>query len=428
MKVRLMCSIPGGAAALLAVAVLAGTSRAGDLQVIASFDGDNGAAPTSTVTLDAQGDIFGTANGGGSGNVGTVWEIAAGTNTITTLASFQGTNGSTPQSPTLDSAGNLYGVTVGGGSANKGTVWEIAKGSSTITTLASFTGANGANPYGTVTVDSQGNVFGTTSIGGSNGSGTVWEIVKGSGTVTTLASFNNSNNTSAIPKGGVTVDAQGNLFGTTYNGGTGQIGTVWELPSGSHSIITLATFNGANGGLPQGAVTVASNGNIYGTAWALGPGGQGTVWELVKNTGTITVLGSFTNDTGGYPYGSVLVNSQGDVFGTAAYGGAGDSGTLWEIVKGSGTVTTLANFNTDLTGGIPEGGLTLNAQGDIVGTAQTGGTDGYGTVWEFTPNAVVPEPSSGVLASIGAAFVALVIAIKRRRYPPSFPFTFPTSH
>jgi uncharacterized repeat protein (TIGR03803 family) len=232
MKVRLMCWIPGGAAALLAVAALAGTSGAGGLIAIASFDGANGAAPSSRVTLDAQGDIFGTANGGGSGDVGAVWEIAAGTNTITPLASFQGTNGSTPQAETMDSQGNLYGVTVTGGTANKGTVWELVKGASTITTLASFTGANGANPYGTVTVDSQGNAFGTTSVGGSNGSGTVWEIVKGRGTITTLAAFN-TDVTGGIPLGGITMNAQGDLFGMAQTGGADGVGMVWEFVGAS---------------------------------------------------------------------------------------------------------------------------------------------------------------------------------------------------
>jgi uncharacterized repeat protein (TIGR03803 family) len=226
-----------------------------------------------------------------------VWEIAAGSHTITALASFQGTNGSNPQAGlTIDSQGNLYGVSNVGGANKLGTVWELAKGSNTITTLASFNETNGATPFGSVSVDSQGNVYGTTSVGGSSKDGTVWEIATGSGTITTLASFNS--NSGAIPQAGVTADAQGNLYGTTFAGGSGKAGTVWELAKGSSTITTLASFNYSNGALPQAGVTLDSHGNIYGTAFAGGAGGQGTIWELAKGSSTITVVGSFNGTNG----------------------------------------------------------------------------------------------------------------------------------
>jgi len=103
-------------------------------------------------------------------------------------------------------------------------VWEIVKGSRTITTLASFNGSNGAHPESAVTVDAAGNIYGTTVYGGANGVGTVWEIVKGSNAITTLASFDGSDG--AYPSGGVTLDAAGNLYGTAGGGSNGD-GTVW---------------------------------------------------------------------------------------------------------------------------------------------------------------------------------------------------------
>jgi uncharacterized repeat protein (TIGR03803 family) len=133
-----------------------------------------------------------------------VWEIAAGTNTITALSSFQGTNGTTPPAaPTLDSLGNFYGVTVSGGANHLGTVWELASGNHTITTLASFNGANGVNPHDTVSVDSQGNDDGTSSVGGSSHDGTVLELAMGSSTITVLGAFAGPNGGS--PYGSVAV-------------------------------------------------------------------------------------------------------------------------------------------------------------------------------------------------------------------------------
>ena len=94
-----------------------------------------------------------------------------------------------------------------------GTVFELAKGSGTITTLASFNGTDGANPYGGLIMDSSGNLYGTAADGGASGDGTVFELAKGSGTITTLASFNGTNG--ANPYGGLIMDSSGNLYGTT---------------------------------------------------------------------------------------------------------------------------------------------------------------------------------------------------------------------
>ena len=157
-----------------------------------------------------------------------MFEIVNGSSTVTTLASFNGTNGSTPLSGVvLDGQGNLYGTTITSGASNDGTVFEIVKGSGTITTLASFNGTNGATPLSGLVLDSQGNLYGTTSQGGASNDGTVFEIVKGSNTITTLATFDGTNG--AKPFAGLVLDGQGNLYGTTSQGGASNDGTVFKL-------------------------------------------------------------------------------------------------------------------------------------------------------------------------------------------------------
>src|SRR5207237_593091 len=146
------------------------------------------------VIRDTAGNLFGTTSQGGPSNAGTVFELAAGSGVITALASFNGTNGQDPNVGLIeDGSGNLYGTVAGGGASGVGTVFEVAARSGVITTLASFRGANGQCPQSGLVRDSSGNLFGTAYPGGASSDGTVFEVAAGSGVITTLASFNGTN-------------------------------------------------------------------------------------------------------------------------------------------------------------------------------------------------------------------------------------------
>ena len=235
-----------------------------------------------------------------------------------------------------------------GDASGDGTVFEIAAGSTTITTLASFNGTNGEYPYGSVVVDSSGNLFGTTDMGGARNEGTVFEIAAGSTTITTLASFNGTNG--AYPHSGVVEDSSGNLFGTADEGGAAGYGTVFEIAAGTGTITTLASFNGTNGAYPNAGVVEDSSGNLFGTtsmggASAYGPIGDGVVFEIAAGSNTITTLVSFNGTNGAHPYAGVVEDSSGNLFGTTINGGAIGDGTVFEIAAGSPTIRTLASFN-----------------------------------------------------------------------------------
>ena len=253
------------------------------LSALASFtDSAGGSNPVAALITDSSGNLYGTASTGGSSNDGAVFELAKGTGTITTLASFSGTNGATPEAGLImDSSGNLYSTTELGGAFNAGTIFKLTKGSGTITTLASFNGNDGRCPVGGLIMDGSGNLFGTTA-------STVFELAKGSGTITTLASFNGTNGTD--PRDSLIIDSSGNLYGTAAQGGTTNDGTVFELARGSHTITALASFNGTDGADPTGSLIMDSSGTLYGTAIAGGAGNDGTVFDLVHGSGTITRL------------------------------------------------------------------------------------------------------------------------------------------
>jgi uncharacterized repeat protein (TIGR03803 family) len=358
------------------------------LTALGSFDGTNGTGPQSGgATFDANGNLFGTTFSGGANGVGTVWELAKGSGTITALASFNTTDGGGPLAgATLDANGNLYGTDLGSGGNDSGAVWELAKGSGTITTLAPFKRTNGDEPYGGATLDANGDLFGTT-IGGGNpgggGAGVVWELAKGSSTIMALAAFNLS---SQSVYGGATLDANGNLFGTTGLGGTNNMGSVWELAPGSHTITTLASFDGTDGNLPHAGATLDANGDLFGTASFGGANNMGTVWELAKGSSTITALASFNEPNGQQPLGGVTFDANGNLYGTTAFGGANSTGAVWELAKGSGAITALASFDSTAggNGGDSKAAVTIGADGNLYGTADGGGAHGQGTVWKLT--------------------------------------------
>jgi len=198
----------------------------------------------------------------------------------------------------MDSRGNLFGTTPEGGVCNYGTVFEIVHGTNAITTLASFNGTNGANPYAGVTLDTGGDLFGTTRSGGSNGN--VFEIVHGTAGITALASFNGTNG--AYPDAGVTLDASGDLFGTTYYGGANNAGTVFEIICGTNAVTTLVSFNGTNGADPDAGVTLDASGDLLGTTEVGGINNEGSVFESSPDTSAITPLNVSLNENGGYTF------------------------------------------------------------------------------------------------------------------------------
>jgi len=342
---------------------------------------DDGTEPLGDLVMDSSGDLFGTTYSGGDNDAGTVFEIASGSGTITTLASFDNTNGQGPRGGVVvDSSGNVFGTTNGGGAYSDGTIYEIAHGSGVITTLASFNGTNGSTPWGNLMMDSSGNLYGTTASGGANGSGTVFEVAHGSGNITTLVSFNGTNGRNL--RGGVIMDAAGDIFGTTYGGGAYGNGTVFEIVAGSGIITSLASFNVTNGAHPDAAVVMDAAGDIFGTTYSGGANSKGTVFEIVHGSGTITTLASFNGANGQTPEADLVLDSAGDLFGTTNGGGANSDGTLFEIVHGTGIITTLASFN-GTNGQNPAAGVVMDSHGNLFGTTSSDSVEGDGTVFEL---------------------------------------------
>jgi uncharacterized repeat protein (TIGR03803 family) len=388
--------------------------RAGPvLSTLVQFNGSNGSEPSGTLAIDAVGDLYGTTTQGNFGSAianGTVFELKVGNlTTVDTLASFNSSNGSRPQGAiAIDPAGDVYGTTNSGGSTTRGVVFAVPAGTGTINDLAAFTGNAGANPDGGVTADGHGNLYGTTTQAGGAGLGTVFSVpVTGTSSDPSVVRFNTSSG--GEPTGRLAIDAAGNVYGTTSGIGTSTNGTVFEIASGTGTFTTLATFNGSNGQNP-GDLTVDSAGNLYGTTSIGGNSSDGAVFEVKANSGMITLLASFTGYNGGTPKAGVIVDSAGDIFGTTESGGGtggigqvtGD-GTVYEVAAGSGTITTLAAFNGP-NGANPFGGLVADSSGNLYGTTNGGGNNSEGIVFEVTGSGYVTGGSQAITVAAGQTY------------------------
>jgi uncharacterized repeat protein (TIGR03803 family) len=288
-----------------------------------------------------------------------------------------------------DAAGNLYGTASGGGAYNLGTVFKLDP-AGTLTVLHNFTGGtDGANPFAGVTLDGKGNLYGTAiyggdlNCGGGSGCGTVFRV-DGSGKFSVLYAFTGGNDGGIPYVGSLLLDSAGNLIGTTIGGGTYGQGTIFKVhPDGSET--TLYSFTGGrDGGEPYSGLIVDGQGNLKGTTLEGGSAGIGTVFKL-SATGQEKVLYTFSQPADGEgDYGRLLLDTKGNLYGTTTYGGTDGVGLVFEISP-DGTETVLHNFVESTDGGIPVGGLVMDSQGNLYGTAQVGGAHGVGTVFKIAP-------------------------------------------
>ena len=391
--------------------VCTGAASAQSLTTLTSFNVNNGAYSRAGLIADANGNLFGTTYSGGAYGYGTVYEITNSSGvyngTPIILASFDFSHGANPFAGLIaDANGNLLGTTSSGGAYGYGTVFEITNNSGvyggTPIVLASFDSSDGAFPFAGLLADANGNLFGTTSSGGAYGNGTVFEITNNSGvyggTPIALASFNGSDG--AFPVAGLIADANGNLFGTTYIGGAYGYGTVFEITNSSgvyaDTPIALASFDNSDGAYPYDSLIADAHGNLFGTTNSGGAYGDGTVFEITNSSGvyasTPTPLASFNGSDGGHPYAGLIADADGNLFGTTYAGGAYGYGTVFEIANSSGVYAppvALVSFNGS-DGALPYAGLIADAKGNLFGTTLSGGAEGFGSVFEVTGSGFVP--------------------------------------
>jgi len=372
------------------------------LTTLHSFTGTDGANPRGALIQAADGHLYGTTRNGGANKSGAIYKISAN-GEYTALYSFCALtlcgDGSQPVAPLLQTSdGQIYGTTYYGGASSSGTVFTITPGGA-LTTLHSFCSEGnscpeGAFPLAGVIQASDGNLYGTTFFGPGGNLGTIFQITP-AGTLTTLYKFcgggvrcRQAGNPEQLLQG-----TDGNFYGTDYLGGSGGYGTVFRFSSGN----TLDTVHhfcvGGVMGCPAGANPVvgmveAVNGDFYGVSGG-GASGEGMIFRINPN-GTFVRLYSFCSQTGcadgAAPYAELVQATDGNLYGTTSQGGAHSGGTIFRITP-EGALTSLYSFCAQ--SGCPEGSLPMTAlvqdtDGELYGTTFYGGASGNGTVYRLS--------------------------------------------
>jgi len=409
---------------VMLVLIALGTVAAGQESILFSFNGTNGSNPNAGLIADAKGNLYGTTLSGGSvgapfGTYGVVFELSLGTGgvwaekVLYNFGSVSGDGTSPLGGLVFDKAGNLYGMTSSGGANSLGTIYELspaAGGTWTEKIIHSFKGAptDGSNPRrGSLIFDSKGNLYGTAAQGGANGTspgdGVVFELSPATGgtwTEKVLYNFGINSTDGTYPTNTLVFDGGGNLYGTTetggaYNCGANNCGTAFELSPGTggtwtEKVLHSFNLNSTDGAHPIGGIVLDSQGNIFGTTYQGGAfgGGLGAVYELSPTPSGVWVeqilhsfTGGLTNGDGDYPVGGLVFDAAGNLYGTTSGGGVPAVGTVFSLTRSASgwTEKVIYTFSNNLTDGTaPYDNVIFDAAGNLYGTASGGGANSFG--------------------------------------------------
>lgn len=343
-----------------------------------------GAVPHA-LTLHANGNFYGVTQAGGAGGGGTVFQMTAAS-AVTTLLDFTGITGARPGSeplgPLVASGNLLYGVTKLGGAAGLGVIFEVSTAGAW-RSLGEFNGtAMGSNPAGGLLINTDGELYGTTEFGGTNGFGTAFKITTAATPVyTALRHF--ADLTGSQPAGSLARDAAGVLYGTTVNGGANGLGTVYQLTTaGGHTL--LASFTGEIGTTPgsamRGGLVAGADGLFYGITSSGGPGNLGAAFKITT-AGTFTSLANLSLNPGWTPSGAPVASGTGNLLFPVAAGGASGGGNIMSVAT-NGTISVAVALGGTL-GTTPDGAL-LSSGANFYGVTAKGGASSRGTMFRYT--------------------------------------------
>lgn len=344
----------------------------------------------------SQQSLIGTLQLGGQGN-GLIFTIPTGTTSLGNEYAFKGTDGSQSfGSLTVAPNGKLYGSTSQGGANGLGVIFEYDPASNSLTKKIDFTGTtNGSGPSlgSSLLLAANGKFYGTTMTGGSNNTGVLFEYDYNTNTLTKKIDFVGTSNGSK-PQGGLSQAGSGKIYGTTLFGGANNLGVLFEYDPSTGTLAKKIDFDGSNNGSnPRSEPIPASNGKLYGVI----PGGTfaGLIYEYDPSTSTFVKKADFKGTSNGsFPIGKMMLASNGKMYGLTNAGGANGRGVLYEYDPSTSILTKYIDFDGTTNGGSPYGSLMEASNGKFYGATESGnGTvSSQGSLFEYDPSAHTLTP------------------------------------
>jgi len=344
---------------------------------------DWGQAPTGDLLLGDDGNFYGmTYTGGTYIYPGAIFKMTPA-GAVTILRELNGTtDGQYPYGELIKGAdGNFYGLTSSGGANSYGTIFKISS-DGVFTVLKNFAvAADGGNPHGHLTLAKDGNFYGITYSGGQYGFGTIFKMTP-SGTYSVIHSFNKTTE-GGNSYGSLTEGTDGNLYGITYSGGTFTYGTIFKITTAGVFTVLHHINSSTDGSGCQGDLIQATDGNFYGTCYAGGANGSGTIFKMTP-AGVYTVMRALNWQTdGANPLGNLMQNTDGYLYGMTTGGGTSSDGVFFKMAI-NGTYSVLHSFSAATEGASPKGGLIKGNDGNLYGLTSGGGSLNGGTAFKIT--------------------------------------------
>lgn len=349
----------------------------------------DGEGPDTGVVADNEGVLYGTTSAGGPDNAGVIFRIDESGANFELLHNFGNTTSDLKwplTCPLLLPDENILGTCAGGGNNGQGGVFKSSKNGSGYTVIKAFgdLSEDGVNPEGTLILASDGYIYGTTSSGGQDNQGTIYRLKEDGSDYSIVFSFSSTMKGGIFPKSGLLQLDDGFLYGTTLIGGEYNMGTVFKIRHGGTEYTTVHDFVLGSGVQPQAAPILGSDGFLYGTT--ANGSGQDSVYRLSTDGTTASTLHLFVApySEGKLPHATLLEADDGNLYGTTAWGGIGNEGTLYRINKDTANFESLMKFQSDGGDGrSPVDKLTLADDGTLYGAAGAGGDFDLGIVFRM---------------------------------------------
>jgi uncharacterized repeat protein (TIGR03803 family) len=385
----------------------------GTLTILHQFDAQSGGWPTAAVIEAQDGALYGTT--GSMGGPGSIYRYDLATAAFTVVHAFSLASGQTPWAALIQGVdGNLYGTATAGGAHGRGVIFRFDPSASAYTVLHHFDSTEGATPYATLHQGADGALYGTTAYGGDAGGGTLFRYDLATSALTTLEHFDGEHG--LRPYGGLIDAGDGTLLGMASEGGWG-LGTIYRYDPVTASVNTVHRFVGQDGANPHAAVTDGGDGSLYGTTADGGKGGNGTLFRYRLVDGAYSIVHDFLPLGGRRPLAGLIRGADGDLYGTTFAGGLDGTGTLFGYDVPAATFTSLVSFNTS-TSGIAAG-LVQASDGALYGATACDFCGTLATLFRFDLSTGALTTAYTFFGSTGEAASALTEGADRKLYGTS---------